>query len=150
MSWTNERIDTLKKLWNDGQSASAIARRLGEVTRNAVIGKVHRLGLAGRRSLSRNPRASRPPSLFPARSPLKNISSRPRARRTCAQKPKRLRASPELAPAPDLPVTVETLTESTCRWPEGDPKLAGFHFCGRHKPQGPVPYCGHHAAIAYR
>jgi GcrA cell cycle regulator len=51
MSWTNERVELLKKLWGDGLSASQIAGELGGVTRNAVIGKVHRLGLSGARSL---------------------------------------------------------------------------------------------------
>src|SRR5512138_3617339 len=53
MSWNDERVDALKKLWADGLSASQIAGRLGGVTRNAVIGKVHRLGLAGRATTSR-------------------------------------------------------------------------------------------------
>lgn len=48
MSWTDERVETLKKMWGDGQSASQIAKALGGVTRNAVIGKVHRLGLSNR------------------------------------------------------------------------------------------------------
>src|SRR5262245_23827496 len=48
MTWTDERVETLKKLWTEGLSASQIAAELGGVTRNAVIGKVHRLGLAGR------------------------------------------------------------------------------------------------------
>ena len=70
MSWTDERVELLKKLWADGLSASQIASKLGEVTRNAVIGKVHRLGLAGRATTSRV-RTARPRSniaLFPARS----------------------------------------------------------------------------------
>ena len=53
MSWTDDRVEQLKKLWADGLSASQIASKLGEVTRNAVIGKVHRLGLAGRATTSR-------------------------------------------------------------------------------------------------
>ena len=48
MSWTDERVETLKKMWGEGQSASQIAKELGGVTRNAVIGKVHRLGLSNR------------------------------------------------------------------------------------------------------
>ncbi len=156
MSWTNERVDTLKKLWNDGESASAIAHRLGEVTRNAVIGKVHRLGLAGRATTSRASSASRPSSLFRPRSPSKNIRPRPHPRRTspppatAARKTMRRAALPELGPAPEIPVTVQTLTGRNCRWPEGDPKLPGFHFCGRPKTESPGPYCGAHAAIAFR
>ena len=57
MSWTDERVEVLKKLWGEGQSASQIAKELGGVTRNAVIGKVHRLGLSNRAtSSSSNPR----------------------------------------------------------------------------------------------
>ncbi|MEC8197651.1 MAG: GcrA family cell cycle regulator, partial [Pseudomonadota bacterium] len=50
MSWTDERVELLKKMWGEGQSASQIAKELGGVTRNAVIGKVHRLGLSNRSS----------------------------------------------------------------------------------------------------
>ena len=53
MSWTDERVESLKKFWQEGLSASQIASRIGGVTRNAVIGKVHRLGLAGRATTSR-------------------------------------------------------------------------------------------------
>ena len=64
MSWTEERVETLKKLWTEGHSASQIANQLGGVTRNAVIGKVHRLGLSGRatpsRPVKRPPRLARP------------------------------------------------------------------------------------------
>jgi GcrA cell cycle regulator len=64
-------------------------------------------------------------------------------------KPK-LRAQPELGPAPPIPVTVQTLTGLTCRWPEGDPKAPDFHFCGRRKTRVDGPYCDHHLAIAFR
>src|ERR1700753_1247832 len=66
MGWTDERVDLLKKLWLDGLSASQIAKQLGGVTRNAVIGKVHRLGLAGRAAPSQ---PSRP--VFKARRPAR-------------------------------------------------------------------------------
>jgi len=153
MSWTNDRVDTLTKLWNDGESASTIARRLGEVTRNAVIGKVHRLGLAGRTNQSRKRNAARPRALFPAHSPSRKIRSEPRARRDWQSrshaKPKRSPVLPELGAPPDRLITVQSLTGITCRWPIGDPKMHGFHFCGRAKPEG-RPYCGHHAASAFR
>ena len=68
MAWTDERVETLKKLWGDGLSASQIAKQLGGVTRNAVIGKVHRLGLSGRAAPSR-----------PARHPEAKPAPRPRA-----------------------------------------------------------------------
>ena len=58
MSWTDERVETLKRMWNEGQSASQIAKELGGVTRNAVIGKVHRLGLSHRVGGAGSPRTS--------------------------------------------------------------------------------------------
>ncbi|WP_040308565.1 GcrA family cell cycle regulator, partial [Asticcacaulis biprosthecium] len=62
MSWTDERVETLKKLWQEGHSASQIAKQLGGVTRNAVIGKVHRLGLSGRAAPSQPTRPLYKPS----------------------------------------------------------------------------------------
>lgn len=154
MSWTDDRVALLKTLWADGFSASLIAGRIGEVTRNAVIGKVRRLGLPARGTTSRrvqpaNPRSSlsaRTRSSCPRRVPprlTRQPPVRPRARR------RRAAGVPELGPAPSFPVTVLALTDAICRWPEGDPKRAGFHFCGRVKGETPGPYCGHHAALAY-
>ncbi len=158
MSWTDERVELLKKLWADGLSASQIAAKLGEVTRNAVIGKVHRLGLAGRATTSRirTSRARSNIALFPARSSqlqyrtfgntALKVAVQPQERKAATVIP--LRALPELAPAPEKQVTLAELTESMCHWPEGDPMEEGFHFCGRRKSFG-IPYCEHHAAIAY-
>src|SRR5947207_13786832 len=77
MAWNDERVDLLKKLWSDGLSASQIAGRLGGVTRNAVICKVHRLGLSGRattaRMKSHRPRARAPSTRSPTKSRLANI-----------------------------------------------------------------------------
>lgn len=160
MSWTDERVELLKKLWADGLSASQIATKLGEVTRNAVIGKVHRLGLAGRATTSRI-RTARPRSniaLFPARSSQVQyrtfgntaikVAPQPQERKAPAAAIIPLRAIPELEPAPDGQVKLVDLKESMCHWPIGDPMEEGFHFCGRRKSFG-VPYCEHHAAIAY-
>jgi len=152
MSWTDDRVDTLKKLWNDGESASAIAHRLGDVTRNAVIGKVHRLGLAGRPTASRKPRGAAL-SLFPGRAPSRKRRSLARAR-TAYQSRRVARQNrplvlPELGPPPNRPVTVQSLTAMSCRWPVGDPKAPGFHFCGRAKAPA-CPYCAHHAVLAYQ
>ncbi len=150
MAWTGDRVETLKKLWTDGHSAAVIARKLGEVTRNAVIGKAHRLGLAGHKTGAHKGR-HRAASVFPAR----RGARRPRrnhaqagAARPPRTSPARKTAHPELGPAPVQPVTVETLASDSCRWPEGDPKLSGFHFCGRIKQPGSVPYCAHHASRA--
>src|ERR1700683_4208969 len=127
MGWSDERVELWKKLWLDGLSASQIAKQLGGVTRNAVIGKVHRLGLAGRASPSR--------------------SERPRL--PMAPKTQNVRAH-----APPVPVveedplqlddgnfaTVLTISDRMCRWPIGDPAATDFHFCGR-SPKSGSHYC---------
>src|SRR5690242_21422252 len=77
MGWTDERVETLKKLWLDGLSASQIAKQLGGVTRNAVIGKVHRLGLSGRAAPSQPAR----PTYKPPRPVRPAVASQPAPRR---------------------------------------------------------------------
>src|SRR5665648_598228 len=136
MSWTDDRVELLKKLWAEGLSASQIAGRLGGVTRNAVIGKVHRLGLSGRATSSRS-------LTFGTRG---NVALKPS-----------YEAEYQPAPAPVTELVIPlherasilTLKESMCRWPIGDPSEEDFHFCGRKK-EGAVPYCEHHAAMAYQ
>ena len=149
MSWTDERVELLKKLWQDGLSASQIAAELGGITRNAVIGKVHRLGLSGR---AKSPSSSAPRARKP-RSHMMRVS-RPMSRGNNA-----LALAFEMEPEPEpelieniIPIgqrrTLLELTEATCRWPIGDPKHEDFRFCGK-----PVaaskPYCGDHCAVAY-
>lgn len=154
MSWTDERVELLKRLWGEGLSASQIAGQLGEVTRNAVIGKVHRLGLSGR---AKTPAAARP------RKDREGPEQRPQ--RPLTQGNAALAAAPEAAPetapapAPEtLPdnvvalgqrCTIMNLTETTCRWPVGEPGTESFHFCGGKSNPG-APYCAHHARIAYQ
>ncbi|GAD54331.1 MAG: GcrA cell cycle regulator [Limimaricola cinnabarinus] len=75
MSWTDERVETLKKMWNEGQSASQIAKELGGVTRNAVIGKVHRLGLSNRTGVAPQP-APPAPQTAPS-APAQPTAARP-------------------------------------------------------------------------
>ena len=137
MAWNDERVDLLKKLWSDGLSASQIAGRLGGVTRNAVIGKVHRLGLSGRATTSRmkshRPRArtSRAKRLMKPR--FANIGN-PALRHLYLGD-----TEPYMPPAEELVIPlnerkyIQTLTEACCRWPIGDPQLADFHFCGKNK-----------------
>jgi GcrA cell cycle regulator len=154
MPWTDDRIATLKHYWTDGLSASQIAQKLGEVTRNAVIGKVHRLGLAGRgnssrRGTSRRASTSRPTQRTPARR-YRQRSARPVSKKQLPPVLDRSPILPELGPPPCTPVTVPRLTPFVCRWPEGDPKSSDFHFCGRIKTKEAIPYCDHHAAIAFR
>lgn len=154
MAWTDERVELLKKLWAEGLSASQIAGRLGGVTRNAVIGKVHRLGLSGRATSSRSsvPRPRRNHAPRQNRTPSLTFGTRGNA----ALKPT-FEAEYEPTPAPIeelvIPLheraSILTLKESMCRWPIGDPAEEDFHFCGRKK-VGPLPYCEHHARLAYQ
>ena len=151
MSWTDERVELLKKLWADGLSASQIAGELGGITRNAVIGKVHRLGLSGRAKSpsSSAPRARKPRSAHDAG--VAALDARQHRARAC------LRVWNH-EPEPELieniiPIgqrrTLLELNEDTCRWPIGDPATPGFFFCGG-KPLTALPYCGYHSRVAYQ
>lgn len=154
MSWTNERVDLLKKLWSEGLSASQIAGRLGNVTRNAVIGKVHRLGLSGRATTSRM-KTHRPRQRANA-APKRLVKPR---FATLGNPAVRQLYQPDAEPfAPqyeeiEIPLaerkTIETLTECSCRWPIGDPQHADFHFCNKNKVTG-LPYCELHARRAFQ
>jgi GcrA cell cycle regulator len=157
-AWTDERVERLKKLWSDGLSASQIAGELGGgVTRNAVIGKVHRLGLSGRgkptgtgtpRPRKVAPRAPSPPTT------LESLRRRSSVALAPARKPE-----PEVAFEPRpieevvIPmserVTIMELRDSMCRWPLGDPSSPDFRFCGL-RSQTSLPYCGYHAQVAYQ
>ncbi|MBO6508636.1 MAG: GcrA family cell cycle regulator [Roseibium sp.] len=162
MSWTNERVELLKKLWGEGLSASQIAGELGGVTRNAVIGKVHRLGLSGRaKSTSTSAKPRRPRANTPTSSPApKKPSPQPQTIGATALKADIspapvIEAEPQVEPIAELVVpisqraTILTLTERTCKWPIGDPATDDFYFCGRVSDAG-VPYCAHHCKIAYQ
>ncbi len=151
MNWTDERVELLKKLWADGLSASQIAAELGGITRNAVIGKVHRLGLSGR---AKTP-SSAAPRQRKARAPSMLRVARPALRGNTA-----LAHAYEYEPEPEpelvdniIPMgqrrTILELTESTCRWPIGDPGSAEFFFCGGNTQPG-LPYCGYHSRVAYQ
>ncbi len=147
--WTEDRVGALKKLWLEGQSASQIAKQLGGgVTRNAVIGKVHRLGLSGRAAPSQPARATfRPSRPRPAAQPTQAPSA---PRRIEAVQPRAAAAPSVPAPMPDLPgtATVMTLGAHMCKWPIGDPSSNEFSFCGRRSSEG--VYCLEHARVAYQ
>lgn len=140
--WTEQRIADLKKLYVDGFSASKIAAELGNgLTRNAVIGKIHRLGLDGRPRPPRKPRIVRPRTRHVATSLLAAAA---------------LGRSPGyVEPVIDIVIPVEQrrslveLTDKTCRWPIGDPGKEDFYFCGGH-PHSDKPYCAYHCRIAYQ
>ncbi|MGQ0671868.1 MAG: GcrA family cell cycle regulator [Hyphomicrobium sp.] len=151
MAWNDERVELLKKLWAEGLSASQIAGRLGSVTRNAVIGKVHRLGLSGRATTSR----------MKSHRPRQRVAKRMAKARFATVGNPTLRAlyQPEAEPFTasveelDIPMaerkSIQTLVECSCRWPIGDPQMADFHFCGKTK-IGNLPYCEFHARRAFQ
>jgi GcrA cell cycle regulator len=155
-TWTDERVDSLKKLWGEGLSASLIAAELGGVSRNAVIGKVHRLGLSGR---SRNQSS---------RSQRKRVhktgvnTRRIQVRRRSSMELLAAAATPPPIPEfePAAPVvevvvlsakscTMLELTREKCRWPISEPGASDFCFCGNTPAVG-LPYCVGHARIAYK
>lgn len=163
ISWSDERVELLRKLWSDGLSASQIAAELGGITRNAVIGKVHRLGLSGR---AKTNAASTPRPRKPVRQPGSAAPAAPagmqsqiRAHMALAPRPALEAAAPMpvRAPAPRedvvIPmserVTIMDLREAMCRWPIGDPTTPEFRFCGARSDLG-LPYCAHHGRIAYQ
>jgi GcrA cell cycle regulator len=156
-TWTDERVELLKKLWADGLSASQIAGELGNVTRNAVIGKVHRLGLSGRakdKAASAAPQRPRKASRTPsapapiAPQPHINVVTAPIPLQPVTEEPEVL-AEDEMAVPMSERVTIMDLRESMCRWPMGDPTKPEFRFCGARSITG-LPYCTHHARIAYQ
>ena len=160
MAWTEERVEILKKLWAEGLSASQIAGQLGEVSRNAVIGKVHRLGLARRAASSRSqisvPRKTRRPRAGGSRgqdfaprdkNTMKGHDGAPEVWRKFKALPES--AIEELVIPLDERKTIATLEPCSCRWPIGDPEEDDFHFCGRTKLEN-GPYCEHPARIAYQ
>lgn len=155
MAWTDERVDILKKLWAEGHSASQIAKELGGVTRNAVIGKVHRLGLSGRatpsRPVKRPPRLARPkPRVLPDGTVKqgKAVAVTPTAARVAREERELIEKLPPVELANGEKATVLNLSASMCKWPIGDPADPNFAFCGRKADCG--PYCAEHAKIAFQ
>lgn len=177
MSWTDERVDLLKTMWGEGKSASQIAKELGGVTRNAVIGKVHRLGLSNRATPSKaakekapSKEASQKPSTKAAK-PAPEPKKEAVAEKPAPSVPARKAIIPAGQPLPPQPsnseiseealanvIAVEKkakklklmeLTEKTCKWPIGDPATEDFWFCGLGVQQG-KPYCEAHTAVAFQ
>lgn len=121
MAWTDEKVAALQKYWDAGLTASQIAAELGDdVTRNAVIGKAHRLGL----------------------------KSRPSPVKKAPQKTKKAAAAPAKK-AKKTRITLLDLTERMCKWPIGHPNDEDFHFCGKPSVPA-MPYCQAHCDEAYQ
>ena len=144
--WTDDRVRILRILWLEGRSAAEVAKLLGGVTRNAVIGKVHRLGLAARMAAG-SPRPRRGATSPVRRTrPAPPAPPPPRPARAALVKPRRAPAAVDVV---GRVFDLARLSPRMCRWPIGDPKAEAFSFCGEIKP-GAGPYCLAHAARAYR
>ncbi|GAB5508176.1 MAG: GcrA family cell cycle regulator [Rhizobiaceae bacterium] len=157
MNWTDDRVELLKKLWADGLSASQIAAQLGGVSRNAVIGKVHRLKLSGRgRSGSSAPRPKKA-ATGGSRAPRtsRTVTQTIGATALKAQFDVEAVAQQDLRPIEDVVVPISRklglvqLTEHTCKWPNGDPMSPDFSFCGNDAGES-GPYCTYHSRLAYQ
>jgi GcrA cell cycle regulator len=149
MPWTDERVELLKKLWQDGLSASQIAAELGGVTRNAVIGKVHRLGLSGRGQPTSSIKRQRRTHGSSARRTRQTVTYGNLALRTDAYAEEEFRPRRDVVVPIAKRLTIFALTEHTCKWPIGDPSQDDFHFCG-HDSLESGPYCEYHAGVAYQ
>ncbi|SDT90262.1 GcrA family cell cycle regulator [Stappia sp. ES.058] len=156
MAWTTEREDLLRKLWLQGLSASQIAYVMAGVTRNAVIGKAHRMGLP-----KRSPSTSHRPKQRVQRGQpsLACVGGKPAVRDSAPD----VRSTPRYdldleasafesehsSVSSEDRVTLMTLTSKTCKWPIGDPADADFHFCSRDADNN-RSYCEFHHRLAYQ
>lgn len=151
MEWTEEAVARLRQLWHEGHSTAEIGRRMG-VSKNAVVGKAHRLNLPARPSPIRRGGATRP------RAPVVRRVTGP------TLPPLAAAALPAIAPAPPPPRRLTVVRPATaaaapaatrfvarpipCCWPLGEPGTKSFSFCGCESLPG-KPYCAEHAALAY-
>ena len=140
MSWNEEKVNKLKELWGKGNTASQIAEIIGGISRNAVIGKAHRLNLSAkiktRSAVNSNQNLENPIS-------EKNVKSK-RGRRS---KFKSLIIEKDFEP--EKPKQLEELDENSCKWPIGHPDESSFYFCGRTSLKD-FSYCKLHLLYAYQ
>ena len=137
MSWTQERENKLRELWKKGHTASQIASRIGNTTRNAVIGKAHRLNLQARSSSKKIKGKAKPEN----NAPIKEEKLSRKARFKSLLLDKNFE--------PENPKKLEELDWDTCRWPIGHPYEKDFYFCGR-KPLEKFSYCKLHVLYAFQ
>ena len=139
MSWTDEKVAKLKELWGKGSTASQIAEIIGGISRNAVIGKAHRLNLSAKIKT----RTATSNQNFQKSIDEKNIKSR-RGRKS---KFKSLIIEKDFEP--ENPKQLEELDENSCKWPIGHPNEKSFYFCGRTSLKD-FSYCKLHLLYAYQ
>ena len=139
MSWTPEREKKLRELWKKGYTASQIAETITGTTRNAVIGKAHRLKLEARAVSKKPPTATKVKIETSAEIKQGKLSRKARFRSLLLDKNFE----------PENPKKLEELTDETCRWPFGHPFEKEFYFCGR-KPMEKFTYCKLHVLYAFQ
>ena len=139
MSWNEEKVNKLKELWGKGNTASQIAEIIGGISRNAVIGKAHRLNLSAKiktRATSVNQN-------------LKSNSEDPRIKSSKGKRGKFKSLIIEKDFEPENPKQLEQLDDNSCKWPIGHPNEKSFYFCGRTSLKD-FSYCKLHLLYAYQ
>ena len=139
MYWTPEREHKLKELWKKGHTASQIASMLGDTTRNAVIGKAHRLNLEARTISKRSTQKIDAENNNTTEVKTQKLGRKARFKALLLDK----------SFEQENPKKLEELTDETCRWPLGHPYEEKFYFCGR-KPMEKFPYCKLHVLYAFQ
>jgi GcrA cell cycle regulator len=139
MSWNEEKVSKLKELWGKGSTASQIAEIIGGISRNAVIGKAHRLNLSSKIK-TRNASSSQN---------FDNSSEENSSKQRRGRKSKFQSLIIEKDFEPENPKKLEELDESSCKWPVGHPEEKSFYFCGRSSLKD-FSYCRLHLLYAYQ
>jgi len=139
MSWNEEKVEKLKELWGKGSTASQIAEIIGGISRNAVIGKAHRLNLSSKIK-TRNTSSSQN---------FDNSSEENSSKQRRGRKSKFQSLIIEKDFEPENPKKLEELDESSCKWPIGHPEEQSFYFCGRSSLKD-FSYCKLHLLYAYQ
>ena len=139
MSWNEEKVSKLKELWGNGSTASQIAEIIGGISRNAVIGKAHRLNLSSKIK-TRNASSSQI---------LDNSSEESNSKQRQGRKSKFKSLLIDKDFEAENPKKLEELDESSCKWPVGHPEEQSFYFCGRSSLKD-FSYCKLHLLYAYQ
>lgn len=159
MAWTDEMIDDLRSMWKQGLTTAEIGKKLG-VSKNSIVGKVHRLGLSGRPSPIKKKedesttKTVDEKKVLKEKAPQKEKAPEPKAEKlttklkTPEKKETKMDCQKSELEKNQKAVSLMELDNHTCRWPLGDPKDDNFHFCGKKIRVGQT-YCDEHSSIAY-